>query len=122
MINFKKNRLKYLLWILSVVLASLYIHCMIYFPLDPFKLSPILIVKIFFIAIICNLGLAFVTFDIAKSYKKIATLLFIPSLTITPVIVGLYFIPGFLIMLFANIFFYIKLNPWRKDEMGSTST
>ena len=122
MINLKKNRLKYLLWILSVALASLYIHCMIYFPLDPFRLSPTLLVKIFFIAIICNLGLAFVTFDIAKIYKKIATLLFIPSLTITPAIVGLYFIPGFLIMLFANIFFFIKLNPWRKDEMGSTST
>ena len=122
MINFKKNRLKYLLWILSVALASLYIHCMIYFPLDPFKLKPILLVKIFLIAIICNLGLAFVTFDISKIYKKIATILFVPSLTITPVIVGLYFIPAFFIMLFANIYFFIKLNPWRKDEMGPIST
>ena len=112
MINLKKSHLNYILWILSVALASLYIHCMIFFPLDPFNLNPILLVKIFFIAIICNLGLAFVTFDIAKSYKKIATLLFIPSLTITPVIVGLYFIPAFL----------IKLNPWRKDEMGLIST
>ncbi len=122
MINFKKNRLKYLLWILSVALTSLYIHCMIYFPLDPFNLNPILLVKIFFIAIICNLGLAFVTFDISKIYKKIATILFVPSLTITPVIVGLYFIPAFFIMLFANIYFFIKLNPWKKDEMGPIST
>jgi hypothetical protein len=95
---------------------------MIYFPLDPFKLNPILLVKKFFIAIICNLGLAFVTFDISKIYKKIATILFVPSLTITPVIVGLYFIPAFFIMLFANIYFFIKLNPWRKDEMGPIST
>lgn len=122
MINLKRIHLKYILWILSAGLASLYVHCMIYFPLDPFKLSPILLVKIFFIAIISNLGLALITLDIAKIYKKITTLFFVPSLTITPVIVGIYFIPAFFIMLFANIYIFIKLNPWRKDEMGSTST
>lgn len=122
MINLKRIHLKYILWILSAGLVSLYVHCMIYFPLDPFRLSPILLVKIFFIAIISNLGLALLSLDIAKTYKKIATLLFVPSLTITPVIVGLYFIPAFFIMLLANIYFFIKLNPWRKNEMGSTST
>ena len=122
MTNIKKSHLNYILWILSVALASLYVHCMIYFPLDPFKLSPILLVKIFFIAIISNFGLVLITLDIAKIYKKIATILFVPSLTITPVIVGLYFIPAFFIMLFANIYFFIKLNPWRKDEMGTIST
>jgi hypothetical protein len=25
-------------------------------------------------------------------------------------------------MLFANIYFFIKLNPWRKEEMGPIST
>lgn len=116
----KQIRLKHILWIMAPGLASFYVHCMIYFPLDPFKLTPILITKIFFIAIICNLGLALITLNIAKTYKKTSILFFIPSVTITPVIVGLYFIPAFFVMLVANTYFFIKLNPWKKNEMGPT--
>ncbi len=94
----KKIRLKHILRMMAPSLAILYVHCMIHFPLDPFKLTPILLAKIFFIAIVCNLGLAIITLNVAKTYKKISTLFFIPSITTTPVIVGLYFIPAYLII------------------------
>ena len=105
---------------MALGLAGLYIHCMIYFPMDPFRFNPILITKIFFIAIFCNLGLVLITLDIAKIYKRLSTLLFIPSVTITPVIAGLYFIPAFFVMLIINAYFFIRLNPWKKDEMEPT--
>jgi hypothetical protein len=118
----KKNRLKHILWIMAPSLVSLYIHCMIYFPLDPYKLKTMLLFKILFVAIICNVGLILITLDIAKKYKKISTLFFIPSVTITPVIAGLYFIPAFFLILVVNAYFFIKLNPWGKNEMGSICT
>lgn len=116
---FKKIRLKHILWIMAPSLVSLYIHCMIYFPLDPYKLKAMLLLKIIFVAIICNVGLLLITLDIAKKYKKISTLFFIPSVTITPVIAGLYFIPAFFLILVVDTYFFIKLNPWKKDEMES---
>jgi glucose-6-phosphate-specific signal transduction histidine kinase len=115
----KKIRLRHVLWGIAFVLVNLYIHCMLYFPLDPYKLTAILLLKIFIVAIVCNIGLLLITLDVAKKYKKTSTLFFIPSITITPVMVGLYFIPAFFIVLFMNTYFFIKLNPWKKDEVGS---
>jgi hypothetical protein len=122
MTDIKKNRLKYVLWAMIPFLVALYIHFSIYFPLDPFKLTPILIAKIFFIAIFSNAGLALITLNISKTYKGISTLLFIPSVTITPLIVGFYFIPAFFIMLILNMYFFIKLNPWKRNEMEPICT
>ena len=67
MTDIKKNRLKYVLWAMIPFLVALYIHFSIYFPLDPFKLTPILIAKIFFIAIFSNAGLALITLNISGS-------------------------------------------------------
>lgn len=117
MIYFKRTRLKYILWIAASTLVGIYVHFMIYFPLDPFKLTLILFAKMLFIATICNLGLALLTLNISKKYKKTSTFLFIPSIIITPLIAGFYFIPAFFIMLAINLYFFIKLNPWKKDEM-----
>lgn len=102
---------------MALVSMSLYIHCMIYFPLDPYRHNMMLILKIISTAVVCNAGLFLITLDIAKKYKKTLTLFFIPSITITPVIVGLYFIPAFFIVMIMNTYFFIKLNPWKKDEM-----
>lgn len=114
----KQIRFKYIPCVMALGLVCLYVHCMIYFPLDPFKLTPFLLAKIFFIAIVCNVGLAFISLDIAKTYKKLSTLFFIPAVTITPIIAGLYFIPAFFVVIIMNVYFYIRLNPWEKNEMG----
>lgn len=116
MIYFRKTKLKYILWVMAFCLIGIYVHFMIYFPLDPFKLTITLFTKMLFISTICNLGLVLLTLKISKKYKKAATLLFIPSVTITPVITGFYFIPAFFVMLVTNSYFFIKLNPWKKME------
>ncbi len=64
----------------------------------------------------------FIALNIAKKYKKIATLCYIPSVIITPIVIGMYFIPAFLIVLILNVYIFIKFNPWKKDEMGSHCT
>lgn len=117
MIYFRRTRLKYILWIIAFALIGIYMHFMTYFPLDPFKMTLILFAKMLFIAILCNLGLILLTLNIAKKYKKTSTFLIIPSITITPLITGFYFIPAFFVMLAVNSYFFIKLNPWKKDEL-----
>ena len=109
---------KYLLWIVTFLGIILYIHFMMYFPLDPRKITLLLMTKIAFTAIACNLGPLCITFAWAKKYKKITTLLFVPSILFTPLIAGVYFIPAFLIVMVLNVYLFIKFNPWKKYEMG----
>ena len=101
---------------MGLCFGCMYIHCSLYFPLDPFKLTPIMLLKILFKTIIYNIGIVLISLEFAKTYKKISTLSYIPSVTITPVIAGLYFIPAFFIVLIVNIYFFIKFNPWKKNE------
>jgi hypothetical protein len=56
---------------------------------------------------------------IAKKYKRISSFIYIPSVTITPLVAGIYFIPAFLIVIIINAYFFIKFNPWKKNEMES---
>ena len=94
----------------------MYFHFMIHVPFDPFKLTMILLGKMIIFTTACNIGLILLSFSFAKKYKKISTLLFIPSITVTPLIAGLYFIPAFFVILIVNLYFFVKLNPWKKNE------
>ncbi len=97
-------------------MASLYIHFFITAPLDQVVLNVRFIVKILLIAVTCNIGIIFLALKCAKKFKVIATVAFLPSMFFTPLIVGLYFIPGFFIIIGVNIYIFIKFNPWKKYE------
>ncbi|MFN8369575.1 MAG: hypothetical protein U0T83_02995 [Bacteriovoracaceae bacterium] len=110
------NVLKFVVRLMAIGGIVLYCHNMLYFPIDPVKVTPILILKISIVAILGNIGLIFISLNIARKYKLVTTLAFLPSVLITPIIAGLYFIPAFIIVLILNICLFIKLNPWKKDE------
>jgi len=110
---------KFALWALGLIYMSLYIHLLIFFRMDPLRPTIIIILKIIFIAITCNLGFILISMPIAKKYKRISTMVYIPSVTITPLVAGIYFIPAFLIVIIMNAYFFIKFNPWIKNEMES---
>jgi hypothetical protein len=110
---------KFTLWALAFIYISLYIHLLIFFRMDPLMPTIIIILKIIFVAITCNLGLILISMPIAKKYKRISSFIYIPSVTITPLVAGIYFIPAFLIVIIINAYFFIKFNPWKKNEMES---
>lgn len=110
--------LKYFMFLLAFFGVVIYTHFMMYFPLDPIRFTLIFSAKIFIIAIMCNIGLVLIPMDIAKKFKKTATLLFFPSFIITPLIAGIYFIPAFFVVLVLNIYLFTKFNPWKKNEIG----
>ena len=117
-----KVKLNFLPILMGLGFSFMYIHFMIYVTFDPFKFTMITFAKIIFVATVYNIGFILISFGSAKKYKKITTLLFIPSVTITPFIAGLYFIPAFFIILIVNLYVFVKLNPWKKNEKESNCT
>jgi hypothetical protein len=112
---------KYSMLLLAFFWIGIYIHFMMYFPLDPIRFTLMFFAKVFIIAIVCNFGLVFISMNIARKFKKTAALLFFPSFIITPLIAGIYFIPAFFAILVFNIYLFTKFNPWKKMKLDPFS-
>lgn len=102
--------------IFSILTSALYIHFFITAPLDPVELNLRFIVKISMISIICNIGIILLSLDMARKFKKFVTISFLPSVTLTPIIAGSYFIPASFIFIGLNLYLFIKLNLWKRYE------
>ena len=70
-----------------------------------------------FYGMVGNFGLLFITTKKAKKHRLLATICYIPSILITPIIVGVYFLgyAGILTTFLASIFVYYYFNPWRNN-------
>ena len=106
-------------WSIFFLLICLYLHFLIKWPLDPFLMTFRLWMKFLLIALSCNFGVVFLFSGMAVKFKKLAILFYLPSFIVTPVVMGLYFIPGFFVIIVLNIFLLIKFNPWKRDEKKS---
>ena len=65
----------------------------------------------------CNFGLFFITTTKAREMKVWATILYIPTFFITPIVVGAFLsYLGIFILFLCSIFVYYYFNPWRKSD------
>ena len=71
----------------------------------------------FFIGIFCNFGFYFITTEKARKYKIFATLAYLPTVLITPFVIGAFFDS------WAGTLFYVwplcvflYFNPWKKID------
>jgi hypothetical protein len=69
-----------------------------------------------FMSIICNFGLFFITTKLRKQFKIISTILYLPTLLVSPMIVPNN---NVIFFYFISILIFIKYFPWRKNDERS---
>ena len=115
------NRLTIIVRIFSIVSAILYVVFLydVAFPWYAYTVE--LFVKAFFgylvYGILGNFGLFLITTKVAKNFRLLSTIFYIPTLIITPLVVG-NFLRHYstIFVFFLSIIIYYKFNPWRKSE------
>ena len=65
----------------------------------------------------CNFGLFFITTRKAKTMKVLATILYLPTVLITPLVISLFspYYPSVIAAFLFSLMTYYHFNPWRKD-------
>ena len=103
---------------LSALFTALYIK-FFYDVLFPwYAYTAKLFVKAFLIYLIygigCNFGLFFITTNRAKKMKIWATILYIPTFVVTPLVVGSFqpYYLGIAVVFLCSLFIYYCFNPW----------
>ena len=71
-----------------------------------------------FYGVVGNFGLLFITTKKAKKHRLLATISYIPSILITPIVMGLFLLGylGMIIFFLSSVFIYYKFNPWRQND------
>ena len=109
-----------LIRLLSVCFTGLYITFFFEVHFDWYAYSLQQFIYAFFVyliyGIIGNFGLFFITTKISKKIKLWATFFYIPTLFITPIVVGAFtpYYSSMIILFLCAIFVYYYFNPWRK--------
>ena len=83
-------------------------------------------------AIICNAGLYFITTELSKNYRILSTILYLPSIFISPFFTGRVLDTMLIMLIFPNytydgylsiiavfilsLYIYYHFNPWRKTK------
>ena len=67
--------------------------------------------------IVCNFGLFFITTEKAKKMKVWSTIFYLPSIFITPLIIGAFqsYYTGIFIIFLIFILIYVHFNPWKNS-------
>lgn len=106
---------------LSIILVGLYVKFLYDAIFEWYAYTPQYFIRSFIeytiIGMICNFGLFFMTTKAAQKFKVWATIFYLPTFFITPMVVGNYlskYIISGVIPFSGAIFIYYHLNPWRK--------
>ena len=109
--------------LLSIFFVGAYIWGLYHVAFDWYYYTLGYFIRAFFInlamGVVCNFGLYFITTKEAKHHRILATIIYLPSIFISPffggfLIGGGLFVIGFFLW---SLFVYYWFNPWRKDNV-----
>lgn len=107
--------------VLSVLIVALYIvfFYKVAFPWYAYtaKLFVLSLIDYLTYGIGCNFGLFFITTTKAKKMKILATILYSPTVLITPMVVSLFspYAPSVIATFLLSLLIFYYFNPWRRN-------
>ena len=120
-IGLSKSKFALSIQILSLLLVCLYIifFYKLLFPWYAYTVKRFVLAFFAYLAygVGCNFGLFFITTIKARSMRVLATILYSPTVLVTPLVVSLFspYYPSVIATLLFSLLIYYCFNPWRKD-------